>query len=706
VEYLKTEKTDDNILVITIDCPDTAVNKVSSGLLDEIEKMLDQKVAEARGLVILSAKEDNFMVGADIDELKGMQTEEEVVRYIEKAHNILNRTESLPIPVVCGIHGNCLGGGLELALVTDYRIASDSTATVMGLPEVQLGLFPAAGGTQRLPRLIGLKQALPMMLTAKNVRSKKARKLGLIDEITTPFGLKTAAVQKATELARNGNRQKTRKRSLVDRLLESTPVGRNIVFKQARAMVMKQSHGLYPAPLAIIDSVKHGYDRGIEKGLKADIRRFGELVMSPQSKSLMHLFFGMTDLKKNPLKEKAVTTDKLAVLGAGLMGSGIATVSIGICETILMKDITLDAAAKGMQDISRSLNVQKRSGGITPFEKDVRYGKLVPCDNYLEFKNTNLVIEAVFEDLDLKRQVLKDVEAATGEKTIFASNTSALPIHAIARDCKRPENVIGMHYFSPVHRMPLLEIITTDRTAEWVTATAVDFGIAQGKTCIVVKDGPGFYTTRILAPLLNESVFLVEEGAKIREIDRAMLLFGYPVGPMALLDEVGIDVGAHVAGHLGKAFEARDMKTSDGLPKLFDNGYLGKKNKKGFYRYVAPKIKGMRPADEGVYSILGNAQRKAFAREEIQNRISLMMVNEAVLCLEEGIISSPGDGDVGAILGLGFPPFRGGPFRHIDSVGAGVIVKTMEDLEKKYGPRFKPTALLMDMASKGNRFFA
>jgi 3-hydroxyacyl-CoA dehydrogenase/enoyl-CoA hydratase/3-hydroxybutyryl-CoA epimerase len=375
------------------------------------------------------------------------------------------------------------------------------------------------------------------------------------------------------------------------------------------------------------------------------------------------------------------------------------------CDTVLLKDTSLDAAACGMREVWKGLEKRARSGGLTAFDRDTLYGKMVPCDDYSMFAGTDLVVEAVFEDLALKRRILSDVERATGEKTIFASNTSALPIREIAAESLRPENVIGMHYFSPVQRMPLLEIITTSDTSEWVTASALEFGIRQGKTCIVVKDGPGFYTTRILAPMLNEAVLLIEEGVDPAEIDRAMLAFGYPVGPIALLDEVGIDVGAHVSRGLGPMFEARGAKPSAGLGRLYEKGYYGKKNKKGFYRYDLKKKKGMRPIDSGVLEVLRMApQRRAEARE-IQDRVSLMMINEALLCLQEGIIASPRDGDTGAILGLGFPPFRGGPFRHIDAEGAGAVLRRMDELAEAHGGRFMAADILRDTASSKRKFY-
>ncbi len=706
MEYIRINKQGDGIVLVTLDCPGK-INKVSSGLLREVTEMLSVLEGDkaVKGLALVSAKEDNFVVGADIDELRAMQSREEITAYLRQAHQVLHRLASLPIPVVAGIRGSCLGGGLELALACDYRMAAEDTVTALGLPEIQLGLIPAAGGTQRLPRLIGLRKALPLMLTGGSIRVARARRLGLVDEIVAPQGLEQKAVQKAQELSRKGGKaRKRRKRGWADFLLESNPLGRAIAFSQARKMIQRRTHGHYPAAFAILDSTQFGLSKGIRRGLERDVETFADLVLSPKSHAFMNLFYAMNELKKNPDKAEARPVEKLAVIGMGLMGQGIASVSAGICDTLLCKDASLEAVARGIGEIGKGLRKRAESGALTPFQRDILYGKLVPCGDYSCFTNTDLVIEAVFEDLELKRKILRDVEEAAGERTIFASNTSALPISLIAEGCRRPELVLGMHYFSPVPRMPLLEIIITPRTSRQAAATALDFGIAQGKTCIVVRDGPGFYTTRILAPLLNEAVLLVEEGAIPSEIDRAMLLFGYPVGPVTLLDEVGIDVGAHVSQSLGPLVRDRGIAVSEGLRRLYDQGYHGKKNRKGFYRYDKKKKKGQRPCDERVYAILGGAPRRTFPLEEIQNRVSLMMINEAVQCLQEGIISSPRDGDIGAVFGLGFPPFTGGPFRYIDAVGADEILRRMAPLEERFGRKFQPADLLREMSHQGKKF--
>lgn len=697
----------DNVAVVTVDCFETKVNAVSSGLLDEIAGHLNKIEADKtlKGVVILSGKKDNFIVGADVEELKSMKDRSQVIAYITKCHDVLARLTELEIPLVCAIHGNCLGGGLELALAADYRLASDSPETVLGFPEIRLGLIPAGGGTQRLPRLVGIQNALTAMLQGTSFRPNKALKIGLIDEIVAPYGMEEIAIRTCHDLAAGRTRKKKIKRSFQEKLLESTAPGRPLIFSKAREMVMKQTSGLYPAAPAIIDSVSYGYKKGIKEGQKHDIDIFGDLVTGSESAALLSLFDGMTALKKNPMKTSARCVNKIAILGAGLMGSGIASVSTDVCDTILLKDVTLESAAKGMQEIWKGLDKRARSGAIVPFEKHRQYGKIIPCTDYANFKNTDLVIEAVFEDLSLKRKILCEVEGACREKTIFASNTSAIPITSIARDAKRPENVIGMHYFSPVPKMPLLEIITTEKTALWVTATALDFGIAQGKTCIVVKDGPGFYTTRILAPLLFESSLLVYEGAKISEIDQAMKCFGYPVGPMTLLDEIGIDVGAHVTEGLKIIFSDRDMEPPFSLLALVDAGFKGRKSAKGMYRYDVPKKKGKRQVNMEVYRIFGQTPGKKIEYDEIQKRVSLMMINEAAYCLQEGILSCPRDGDIGAVFGLGFPPFTGGPFRYMDRVGIVEIVKDMERLQKTCGNRFKPADILVRMALKNGKFY-
>jgi 3-hydroxyacyl-CoA dehydrogenase/enoyl-CoA hydratase/3-hydroxybutyryl-CoA epimerase len=385
------------------------------------------------------------------------------------------------------------------------------------------------------------------------------------------------------------------------------------------------------------------------------------------------------------------------------MGAGIAGVSLPHVPVVL-KDVSLDAIGRGVKTIDEGLASRVRSGSLSRVEADRQRSRLAPATDPASVARADLVVEAVFEDLDLKRRVLAETEAHVAPEAVIASNTSALPIHEIAAHAERPERVLGMHYFSPVHKMPLLEIVAAATTADWAVETARAFGIRQGKTVIVVRDGPGFYTTRILAPFLNEATALVEEGAEIAAIDRALKSFGYPVGPMALMDEVGIDVGAHVSEFLGQAFSARGLEPSDALARMAAAGYAGRKNRRGFYRYDAGRGKGAKQVDEGVYAFFGGGPRREISAREMADRLCLLMVNEAIHCLQEEIIASPSDGDVGAVLGLGFPPFRGGPFRYVDTVGAASVVDSLEAFARRLGPRFLPAPLLVDAAREGKRF--
>lgn len=696
---------DDGIAILWLDRQGEKVNTLSVKTLDSFSKLLDEleNDQEVKAVVIISKKEDNFIVGADLDVLQTFDKAENAQEASQNGNDLLTRLSKFPKPFVAAINGTTMGGGLEVALACHYRIVTDHPKTVLALPEVKLGLLPGGGGTQRLPRLIGIQKALPLMLTGRSVYPHKAKKIGLVDEIIHPHGLLQAAKNVALRLTKKPHKRKKRMK-LMEKMLESTPLTRNIIYNIAKKQVMRQTYGNYPAPLKIIDCVKRGMATSMKNGLQIESKNFGELVVSPESKQLVNLFFAMTDSKKNPQKDKVKKVEKIGMLGAGLMGAGIANISATKDIRVVLKDISMEAANNGFQNISKDISTKCKKRIYTSFQKDTILSKVFPTDQYESLRSTDVVIEAVFEDLNLKRKVLAETEAVVREDCIFASNTSSLPITDIAAEAKHPERVIGMHYFSPVPKMPLLEIITTEKTADWVTATAYDLGVKQGKTVIVVGDGPGFYTTRILAPLMNEAICLLEEGAKIEDIDRNMKLFGYPVGPITLLDEVGLDVAAHVTDVMNDLFSKRGVTGSNVAKKITDAGLKGRKNDKGFYLY--PKKKGKKKTiNTDIYQFFGGKSRKAFDREEMQSRIALMMVNEAAVCLQDGILQSPRDGDLGAILGLGFPPFRGGPFRYVDTVGISKIVATLESLQEKHGVRFTPAPILQEYAKNNKKFY-
>ncbi|TVR13421.1 MAG: fatty acid oxidation complex subunit alpha FadJ [Balneolaceae bacterium] len=694
-----------SVAVVTLDTPDEKVNKLDERLIKEFKEVLDQVKSDHSilGAVLISGKEENFIAGADIEMFKTRDTAEELAALSWTGHEILLEIEHSTKPIVVAINGSCMGGGTELALACHSRIVSDDSSTKIGLPEVKLGLLPGMGGTQRLPRLIGIQKALGYMLPGKNMYSYQAKKTGFANELVHKHALKSAAIKAATKIAKDGSTKKGR-RSLLEKIVEGNPIGRKIIFNQARKQTLGQTKGNYPAPLKIIESVDYGYKHGFEKGIKNESKLFGELAVSPESRELVNLFFGITAAKKNPHPEKIKSVSNIAVLGAGLMGSGITEVSIDQKYHVWLKDQTIDNALKGSETIRENLNQKVNKRILSRFERDEKLSLIHATDTYNGFDKIDVVIEAVFEDLSLKQSIVEDVESAASETTIFASNTSSLPISDIAEKAKRPQNIIGMHYFSPVQKMPLLEIIKTDKTADWVVATAYDIGVKQGKTVIVVNDGPGFYTTRILAPYMNEALLLLEEGASIEQLDRAMKQFGFPVGPVALFDEVGIDVGAHVADVLSDKFESRGAKTSKKARELVDADFKGRKNGKGFYRYEAGSKK-KKEVNKEIYSFFGDSARKDFSDEEIQQRLILMMVNEAVYCLQDGILQSPVDGDLGAIMGLGFPPFLGGPFRYAEGVGLAELTDRMLKLQKTHGDRFRPAALLGEYISDKKSFY-
>lgn len=696
----------DGVAVVTLNSPDDKVNKLNEQLIDEFSSTIESIESDnsVEGILLVSGKNKNFIAGADIEMFKTRNSAEELEQLSLVGHEILLKIENYSKPVVVGIHGSCMGGGTELALACHYRIVSDHPSTKIGLPEVKLGLLPGMGGTQRLPRLIGIQKALTYMLTGKNMYSYQARKTGFADETVHQHAIITAGIAAIKKCAK-GKTINRDKRSLTEKLLEGNPIGRKVIYNQARKRTLGQTKGNYPAPLKIIESVEFGIKNGLKAGLKNEARLFGELAVTQESRALVQLFFAMTNAKKNPFEEKTREIQNVAVLGAGLMGSGISEVSIDEGLNVWLKDQSIEMAIKGKGEIEKNLNKLVQKHILSPFERDQKLSLVHPTDVYDGFDKIDLVIEAVFEDLNLKRDIVREIETVSGENTIFASNTSSLPISEIAANSKRPENIIGMHYFSPVQKMPLLEIIKTDQTAEWVTATAYDIGIKQGKTVIVVNDGPGFYTTRILAPFMNEALLLLEEGARIEQIEKSMKQYGFPVGPIALFDEVGIDVGAHVAEVLSDKFQNRGAKTSNKAAELVEAGYNGRKNKKGFYQYGDGSRKKKKEVNKEIYNFFNGSDRKSFDDQTIQERMSMIMINEAVLCLEEGILQTPADGDLGAILGLGFPPFLGGPFRAADRLGVQKLTDIMNRLNQSYGPRFKPAIMLADMAKNGRSFY-
>ena len=705
---------DNGIAHLVMDVIGESMNTLKAEFSEEIDNVLKEIRNDntIKGIVLLSGKTDSFVAGADINMLASCQSASEATALSRQGQMIFDQIENLSIPVVAAINGACLGGGLELAMACHARICSDSGKTALGLPEVQLGLLPGSGGTQRLPKLVGIQKALDMMLTGKQLRAKQALKAGLVVDVvpnsilvSSAENLVLAAEGKASKIKNNH-----RKISTLDKALEGNAVGRKVIFSQATKSVLAKTKGNYPSPLKIIDCVRTGVEKSSERGYQTEADHFGELVMSPESAQLRQIFFATTDMKKEEGIEgvTAAPIKHVGVLGGGLMGGGIAFVTATKANVdVRIKDISQQGISHALKYGFDILNKKVKRRFMPKSEMQKQLAMITGCTDYSGFKNVDMVIEAVFEDLSLKQKMVEDMESICSEQTIFASNTSSLPIGKIAEKALRPENVIGLHYFSPVDKMPLAEIIAHAKTSDQTISTTVAFAKKQGKTPIVVQDKAGFYVNRILAPYMNEAALILLEGESIGKLDKALVNFGFPVGPMQLLDEVGIDIGSKI-GPILQAELGERFAPPEAFNKLIADKRLGKKVQKGFYLYKDKNGKKVtkKLVDESVYSLLNITIKDQKTNYELVQRCVFMMLNEAARCLDEGIIRNARDGDIGAIFGIGFPPFLGGPFHYMDTLGAETLVSKLNLWSTEHGERFKPCQALVTMAETGKKFYS
>ncbi len=691
---------------LELDLPDEPVNKITRDVRDEFERVLHRLSSDpdVRAGILISRKAGSFIAGADIDEFGALGSRDEAHALVRSGQALVTRLATLGKPVVAAINGACLGGGLETALACTYRIAADDPKTVIGLPEVQLGILPAAGGCQRLPRLIGVRAALDMILAGKQVPAKRAHRLGIVDELVHPAILDRVAEEAAARLASGWD--PTRRRSgLGDLALDDNPVGRRLVFSSARKQVLKKTGGHYPAPLAALQAVEHGMKHGVEAGLDLEATLFAELAVSPVSRNLVRIFFATTALKKDwglPGDAPAPrSVASLGIVGAGFMGASIGAVAAMKADaSVRFKDRDLTSVGRGLVVARRLLGEQRERGRLSRFEHRRLHRLLSGSAGWEGFGRADLVIEAVFEDLELKRQIFAELETQVDDTCVLASNTSTIPITQIADGLQRPDRMLGMHFFSPVEKMPLLEVIVTEDTASSATVTAVAFGRRMGKTVIVVRDSPGFWVNRLLAPYLNEAGQLLQEGVAVETIDKTMMKYGFPVGPITLLDEVGLDVALKASTVMHAAYGDR-MTPPGGLQRLTEDGRLGRKSQRGFFRYEDGK---RRDVDMAAYEIIGAHPDPQVPRDDVQPRLVYIMLNEAVRALDEGVVRSARDGDIGAVFGIGFPAFRGGPLRYLEEVGLAQAVATLETLAQQYGERFVPCPRLVAMARAGEVF--
>jgi 3-hydroxyacyl-CoA dehydrogenase/enoyl-CoA hydratase/3-hydroxybutyryl-CoA epimerase len=695
------------VAIVTFDTPNESVNKISKAVGWEFEDLLGRLANDepVKAIVLRSGKPDTFIAGADIEEFVALRSVEEAQRLSRDGQLLMQKVADSPKPIVAAIHGACVGGGMELVLACRYRVASDHPKTMLGLPEVQLGLLPGAGGSNRLPRLIGVRAALDIILAGKNERAKKAFTLGMVDELVPEAILLDTAIAAAERLAR-GWKPSRGGRGIGGALLDGTPFGRLIVYGKAKDAVTKKTGGNYPAPLRALEVVRTSLEHGMTRGLEAEAQAFGELAMTDVSRRLVEIFFATTALKKDdgvPVGAgRATKVRRIGVVGSGFMGAGIAgTAALTANVEARLKDADLARVGKGIKAATDVMTAQLKRRRMTSHEYQRTRALLSGTGDFSGFGGAQVVIEAVYEDLGVKRQVIADIEAAVPPHVIIATNTSTIPIQDIAAGSQYPERILGMHFFSPVEKMPLLEVIPTAQTSADAVVTAVQFGRAMGKTVIVVADSPGFWVNRILSPYLNEAGFLLEEGVPIETIDEAMTSWGFPVGPVALLDEVGLDVGEKAGKVMYQAFGDR-LAPSKVIAAMRGDDRLGRKNGRGFYFYKDGHKTG---ADGSVFQLLGVRPVGEVDAERVQDRLVYAMLNEAAMAMSEGVVRVPRDADIGAIFGIGFPPFRGGPLRTLDAIGAAEVVGKLERLEAAHGPRFRAAPVLEEMARIGGRWY-
>jgi len=702
---------------ITFDDPARPVNVLAEPVMRRLAETLDEARAAAREgkidvLVFRSGKRDSFIAGADIDAIASLEDPTEAEAKIRLGQAIFNDVDSFPVPTVAAVHGACVGGGLELALACDHRLLSDADKTVLQFPEVMLGLLPAWGGTTRLPRLVGLRASLDMLLTGRRTRARKARKMGIATEVlpTGSFNndveefARRAAHQQPEEDGRPSGESRLER---VARATERSWPGRKAILAMARRKVMETTAGHYPAPLRILQILDDHFAGEVQDSLAAEARAAAELIVAPVCKNLIHVYrlreaarkgtgVARPDVKAHPVAD-------LGVLGAGVMGGGIAHLAAQADVRVYMKDIRHEAVTSGLQHARERFGRSVEKGRMTRREAARHMEMIAGGLDYHGLGLADLVVEAVVERMDVKQQVLRETERHVADTCVVATNTSSLSVDRMAEALVRPDRFCGMHFFNPVDRMPLVEVIRGASTSDQTVATVYGFALALGKVPVVVGDGPGFLVNRILGPYLNEAGFLLGDGASVEQIDRIAKDFGMPMGPLRLIDEIGIDVSRHAGASLHEALGER-LTPSPALTALGNTNRLGRKGGSGFYKYEKGREKGV---DESIYEVLGSVlpPKRELDEKEIRNRLLMPMINEAARLLDEGIAGSAADVDLAMIMGTGFPPFRGGLLRFADTLHPRSLLEATRALLQAHGSRFEPAPLVVTLADQDRAFY-
>jgi 3-hydroxyacyl-CoA dehydrogenase/enoyl-CoA hydratase/3-hydroxybutyryl-CoA epimerase len=705
----RVETSTDGFVHLVMDHPGRKVNVLDQEALEDLERALSEieGLPRARGVVLRSGKSGSFIAGADINAIGSLTDRDQVLALIRRAHAGFNRLAALNVPTVAAIDGVCLGAGTELALACDSRIASDEPRTQLGLPEVLLGIFPGFGGSQRLPRVVGLTAALDLILTGRALDARRAEKMGLIARAVPAAWLIEHAHERLGQLAQRPARKRRdlhRPRGFAAWFLERTPIGRGIVFSQARANVRARTGSNYPAPLAALSVIEHTYGGSLDRGLSIEAERVADLVVGPVCKNLVRIVQLSERAKKDPPSTDASLVPHpirvMLLAGAGVMGGGIAELASRNGIEVRMRDLKPEPLTHALQT-ARSLILERgRRRRTSAREQDAQLARIQPTLELSGVGRADFVMEAVIEDLEVKRRVFAELEVRAREDAVLATNTSSLSVDAIAQGLAHPGRVCGFHFFNPVHRMPLVEVVRGHATSDQTVLTAVALARRLGKTPVVVADAPGFVVNRILMPYLQEALVLLEEGFSVADLDQAMRRFGMPMGPFELLDEIGLDVARRAANTLGKAFPERAAPVTT-LDALVERGRLGRKNGLGFYRHRGKK----RTPDPQLRALLKLTRRRSSPTPDpLSERMVIAMINEAALCLEQKVVPEAGWIDLAMILGAGFPPFRGGVLRHADTFGLAKVVTRLSALRAEKGDRFQPAPLLVTLAESGGTF--
>lgn len=701
MNYFKFKQDKRGIATLIFDTPKSSANVFSSATMTELEIQLDTLLEnkEIKALFIESAKKDIFIAGADINEIKTAHNEKEIYDFIEKGQSLFNKLENLPFPVIAMIDGMCLGGGLEMSLACTYRIATSDKHTRLGFPEVNLGILPGFGGTQRLYPLVGYAKAMELIVGAKQLKGEKALMLGLVD-VCVPSGYLGFKKEEFSQLILDGTLEtKIHANRKGIRWYENILFVRNLIGILAKKKVMEKTQGHYPAPFAVIDVMQNSFEKPLQEGLKIERKAEVNLVLTSVSKNLIELFLISEELKHDSFsKSKPKELKHTAVIGTGTMGSGIAWAMDHQDMEVRLKVRSNASGAKAIQNIRKIYDGIIKRGRLNEREVALKMDRVTFTTEYIGFEHIDFLLEAVNEDSLMKQKVYKEFEEVLPADTIIATNTSSISISDLATTLKYPNRFIGMHFFNPVNRMPLVEIIAGEKTDDNTIATVVHLAKELGKTPIKIKDSAGFLVNRVLLPYIKEAVLIFEEGADIETIDAALVSFGMPMGPFALLDTVGIDVGVNVSDILYNAYGDR-MAPSSVLEEMLIKKYLGKKTKKGFYDYSTNT-----PVVNKDIAILQKGT-STLDEETIVKRVLLIMLNEATRCLEENVIDNVRYLDMAMVMGTGFPPFRGGLMRYADVLGVDNVLKLLDQFTTAYGERFSPSTLLIKMREENKTFY-